>query len=612
MRNGKRAPAIFLCVCLLVSCFTGCYARKTEIQYVIGVSLANLSEQWRIELKRELQAEADQHQTVRLVIMDAAGESEKQAADVEKLLKFGIDLLIISPCEVEALTPVISDAYAKVPVIVMDRAVEGYDYSLFIGPDNKLIGRQAADSVLSLMQKDGAMDSTVLELSVDGFARESRSAEFTEVLTKAGIATKSLYVKEPTRDCTEDTLLAHPESLDDVHVIFAHNDFMAYGAYLALQKLGINGLRIVGMDGFSGEKGGLELVEQGIIDATVTCPTGGTEAIQYALDIMNQQMGIPKQIILRSHQIWPENLQKFKQKERISSPKDTIRVGYAQIREDSRWREASTESIEKAAKEFHIDLTFAFNDLSSEVQREQVREFIAEGMDVIVISPIVTEGWKDVLEEAKNANIPVLLVDRGVASPEIYADSFIGADFEEEGRRCASWMIRETEKWKEVRIMELRGTDGASPAEARKRGFASAIENDPRYRIVYSESADFSREGGYQAVKDYLKMHGCGIDVIFAHNDDMAIGAVKALKESGIRPGIDVKIMCIDGTSDGLKAVQKGEINFVAECNPLLGEQLMKAITDLVNGKELPLRIITDERVFTRDTPQEAFQNRKY
>ena len=612
MKGMKKSLALFLCTIILIPVLSGCGARSTSVEYVIGVSLANLQEQWRLVLKDELEAEAEKHDGVRLVFTDAAGDCDKQAADVDKLMSYDIDLLIISPSDVEALTPVISSVYAKIPVIVLDRAVEGYDYSLFIGPDNNLIGRQAGKTVLELLEEDGAVNATVLEMKNDSYASGSRSAEFVKTVSAAGVETRSIDLAEATRDCAEDTLLAHPETLEGVDVIFTHNDYMAYGAHLALKRLGIQGVRIVGLDGFSGENGGLQLVEQGIIDATVTCPTGGTEAIRYAVDIINSVSGIPKQVILRSHQIRPDNVSDYQQEAVIRETPRTIHVGYAQIGEESHWREACTESIRQAAKDFDIDLTMEFTEPFVADQTEQVRKFISQGMDVIVLSPVVEDGWQKVLEEARAAGIPILLVDRMVNAEEELYTSFTGADFVEEGRRCARWLMRELAERSEVRVLELRGTEGSSPAQDRKTGFEAALSEDDRFEIVYSICGEFNREGGRSAVREYLAEHDWDIDAIYAHNDDMALGAIEVLAEKGLRPGVDVKIMSIDGTSDALKALQSGEMNCVVECNPLLGPQLMKAITDLMQGKELPLRIITDESVFTAQTPQELFENRKY
>ena len=612
MSRFIRGLAAVLCLAALASCLSGCSARNTSIDCVIGVSLANLREQWRLVLKDELEAEAANYDGVRLVMTDAAGDSEKQAADVERLMSYGIDLLIISPSDVEALTPVISGAYEEIPVIVLDRAVEGYDYSLFIGPDNNLIGRQAGKTVLELLEERGITNASVLEMKNNSFASGSRSAEFVKTVSEANVATRSIDLAEATRDCAEDTLLAEPEVLKDIDVIFAHNDYMAYGAHLALEKLDIHGIRIVGLDGFSGENGGLQLVEQGIIDATVTCPTGGTEAIRYAVDIINHVSGIPKQIILRSHRIRQDNAADYQKAVQLVERPPVIRVGYVQIGEESHWREACTESIRQAAKDFDIDLTMEFTPPFVEDQTALVRKFIDQRMDVIIVSPVVAEGWQTALEEVREAGIPILLVDRMVEAEEELYTSFIGADFEEEGRRCARWLIDETTGMGRVRVLELRGTEGSSPAQDRKIGFESALAGAAHCEIVHSVCGDFTREGGRMAIREYLSKWDWNIDAIYAHNDDMALGAVEVLLEQGIRPGVDVKMMSIDGTADALDALQDGKINCVVECNPLLGPQLMKAVTDLMQGNELPLRIITDESVFTAETPKALFKNRKY
>ena len=492
MKKIRKIAALLLCAVLSVLTLTACGTRTTEVRYVIGVSLANLSEQWRLVLKDELEEEARKYSGVRLVITDAADDRDKQIRDLDRLMSFDIDLLIISPCDVEALTPEISRIYARIPVIVLDRAVEAYDYTLFIGPDNRLIGRQAGTAVLDILEENGISRGSVLELRNDSYASADRSAEFLKTVTAVGVRAGTLELKQDTRDCAEDTLLAHPEALEDVDIIFAHNDFMAYGAALALEKLGHGEIRVVGLDGFPGEGGGLQMVKDGILDATVTCPTGGREAIRFAIDIIDQVSGIPKQIFLRSRLIRPDSpAESLKARE----SGDPIRVGHAQIDEDSRWRQASNESIRTAARDFNIDLTVSYSPLSLEIQQAQVREFITQRMDVIVISPVVADGWSDVLKEAKDAGIPVLLLDRMANVSEDLYTSFIGADFEEEGRRCAQWLLSECPVG-EQRILELRGTDGSSPAVSRKAGFEAALAEESRMRIIRSECGDFSRDEG--------------------------------------------------------------------------------------------------------------------
>ncbi len=580
-----------------------------EKEHVIGVSLANMSEQWRLVLKEELEEEAAKYDDITLIISDAAGNTEKQIEDVNRLMEYGIDLLIISPIDTKALSPVVSSVYSEIPVIVMDRVVEGYDYSLFIGPDNELIGEQEAKKVLELMSERN-VKGTVLELRSENLASDERSDAFRSVMNEKKLTTMNLLIPEATRDCAEDNLADFSSyAANNIRAIFAHNDYMAYGARLALEKLGKEDVIVVGLDGYPGPGGGLEMIKSGIIDATVSCPTGGIEAIRYAVAILNGESGVPKKVLLRSTVI--DSLNIDEEKEPITIEGGKIRVGYAQIREDSAWRKANTDSIIKAAKEFNIDLEVKYSETSLEEQIEQVREFIKDDVDVILLSPFVEDGWDQVLAEAKAANIPVILSDRSVSSKEDMYTSFVGGDFEEEGRKCGEWMLSDMGEG-EARIMELLGSKGSTPASLRSKGFNESFRDNPNCEVVYSAYADFNADLGKIVLSEYIKENGLDVDYIFAHNDDMAIGAVAAIEAAGYRPGVDVKIMSVDGTKEALKMVKKGKISCVSECNPLLGPVLMKAVTDLCEGEELPLTIVTDETVFTRDTDKSLFKGRKY
>lgn len=235
-------------------------AEKGRIKYVIGVSQANMREPWRLVLIRELQEEAARHPEIRLVITDATADGEKQVEDIQRLLGYGIDLLIVSPHDVERITPVVSEVYQKIPVIVLDRVVEGYDYSLFIGPDNDLIGKQAGEAAVRLVRGSAAK---VLELKGGPHSQASaeRSGGFRSVTSLFPlIEIESVTVENESRDAAEDLVSAYGERLREFDVIFAHNDYMALGAYKAAHRLGCDDVKIVGIDGFTGQDGGLELI----------------------------------------------------------------------------------------------------------------------------------------------------------------------------------------------------------------------------------------------------------------------------------------------------------------------------------------------------------------
>lgn len=611
--------SILLCAAVLLSLFPGCSRQEPEkVEYLIGVSQANMRESWRLALTRELKEEAAKHPGVRLIFTDATQNSDKQISDIRRLLACGVDLLIVSPCDVKKITPMVSGVYKSIPVIVMDRVVEGYDYSLFIGPDNRSIGKQAGESVLDMLDgKSGGV------LEICGSASSQMSAERSEgfqafLSQSKNIGIRKISIENESRDTTEDYLLQNRDQLSGIRIIFAHNDYMALGACRAIEKLGLKNVRIIGVDGFTGENDGIGLVKKGMIDETITCPTGGREAIRFSLDILQNVAGVPKQEILHSHKVTKENVDAFVENlnKPQTAPPETIRVGYAQVGTESAWRLANTESIQSAAKEFGIQLYYENANQSQKKQIEAIRKFIALKVDVIVLSPVIDSGWDQVLREAKQAGIPVILSDREISvKDEDMFLTFIGADFEEEGRRAMRWIAQNVPsggKGGGVRIMELQGTVGASPAVERTLGFEEILKEYPNDKIVYSRSGDFTYDGGKQIVLDYLKNHKWDIDVVYAHNDDMALGAAEALEKNGIAPGRDVKIVSIDGTKTALNAIVSGKMNCVVECNPLLGPQLMKAITDLMSGKELPLKIITDEKVFTKENTKEQIKTRKY
>ena len=216
-----------------------------------------------------------------------------------------------------------------------------------------------------------------------------------------------------------------------------------------------------------------------------------------------------------------------------------IVVGFSQIGAESAWRVANTESIISEAKKYpNIVLKFSDAQQKQENQIKAIRSFIAQGVDVIAFSPVVETGWTPVLKEAKRAGIPVILSDRAVDTDD---DSlwvtFMGSDFVEEGRRAANWLVENYERLKNpnksmdvINIVELQGTVGSAPAIDRKDGFEEVLAKYPNFKIIKSQSGDFTRSKGKEVMEAFLKAEGKKIDVLFGHNDDMAIGAIQAIE----------------------------------------------------------------------------------
>jgi len=289
-----------------------------------------------------------------------------------------------------------------------------------------------------------------------------------------------------------------------------------------------------------------------------------------------------------------------------------IVLGFAQVGAESEWRTANTESIKSSAKDAGIELKFSDGQQKQENQIKAIRAFIAQKVDVIAFSPVVASGWGTVLREAKAAKIPVILSDRAVdEKDDSLWVSFMGSDFVEEGRRAGKWLLENYKGQGDVNIVELQGTVGSAPAIDRKKGFEEIIKAQPRFKITRSQTGDFTRAKGKEVMEAFLKADK-KINVLYAHNDDMAIGAIQAIEEAGLKPAKDITIISIDAVKGAFEAMIAGKLNVSVECSPLLGPQLMQAVKDLKAGKTLPKRIVTQEGVFPMEVAAKEFPNRKY
>ncbi len=289
-----------------------------------------------------------------------------------------------------------------------------------------------------------------------------------------------------------------------------------------------------------------------------------------------------------------------------------IVVGFSQIGAESAWRVANTESIKSEAdKRPNIKLKFSDAQQKQENQIKAIRSFIAQKVDVIGFSPVVESGWEPILREAKAANIPVILSDRAVDTDD---DSlwvtFMGSDFIEEGRRAGKWLAKNMKG--KANIVELQGTVGSAPANDRKAGFAEILKKYPGMKIIKSQSGDFTRSKGKEVMEAFLKSEGKKINALYAHNDDMAIGAIQAIEEYGLKPGKDIIIVSIDAVRGAFEAMIEGKLNCTVECSPLLGPQFFDAVEDLAAGKPIPKRIVTKEGVFPREVAKKVLPSRKY
>jgi simple sugar transport system substrate-binding protein len=300
----------------------------------------------------------------------------------------------------------------------------------------------------------------------------------------------------------------------------------------------------------------------------------------------------------------------------VAAPKPWV-VGFSQIGSESEWRTADTISVQNA---FNDDPSFTL--IYSDAQQKQenqikaLRTFIARKVNCIVFTALVETGYGPVLQEAQKAKIPVIMIDRDVQeSDRALRMTIMGSDFVKEGEKAGNWLADFLQKQgmanKDINIVELQGTTGSAPAIDRKTGFANIMKQHPNWHLTRSQTGNFTTSEGKAVMEAFLKAD-TNIQVLYAHNDGMALGAEQAIKEAGLKPGKDIIVIGVDGVKGAFEAIVAGEQNVTVECSPLLGPQAVQAVRDLRDGKKLPGRIWTIEGIFDASNAAAALPTRQY
>ncbi len=293
---------------------------------------------------------------------------------------------------------------------------------------------------------------------------------------------------------------------------------------------------------------------------------------------------------------------------------NNLTVGFSQIGSESGWRAAETSVSKVEAEKRGIKLKISDAQQKQENQIKAVRSFIAQGVDAIFIAPVVQTGWGPVLEEAKDAEIPVFLLDRNISVKDqsLYLTA-VTANNIYEGEVAGDWLVK-AEKGTPCNVVELQGTVGASVALDRREGFLNVVKKNPNLKIIRTQSGEFTRSKGKEVMESFIKAedNGKNICAVYAHNDDMAIGAIQAIKEAGLKPGQDIKIVSIDGVPDIFKAMLSGEANASVELTPnMAGPAFDALIAYKDKGVVPPKQITTESLLFQPGNAKEQLERKK-
>lgn len=286
-----------------------------------------------------------------------------------------------------------------------------------------------------------------------------------------------------------------------------------------------------------------------------------------------------------------------------------LTIGFAQVGSESAWRTAFTDATLAEAEARGINLLFSDGQNNQETQIAALRSFVQQGVDAIILAPVVETGWDQVLQEVKEAGIPLVIIDRNVTAPPDLYITRVASDFVHEGRLAAAWLAQATAG--NCQIIELEGTVGSSAARDRQIGFNELISYFPGMQIIISQSGDFTRQGGHDVMEGILSSEDMSqFCAVWSHNDDMAIGAAQAMKDHGIDPGDDLLIISVDAIPDIFLAMMNGDTNATVELSPYMAAPAFDAIAAYLSGQEIPRNIPVTGGIYFPETAAEEYARR--
>jgi ribose transport system substrate-binding protein len=611
-----------------------CPVPAAKDKYVIGMSQANKAEPWREAMNSQIAAAAKAYPEFEVVFQDAAQDNAKQVSDVENLLTQGIDLLIISPNEAAPLNDIVKQAWDScVPVIVLDRNLVDPNYSMFIGADNVAIGRGAGQYAAQWCADNGREKCNIAEIrGLEGAPpAKDRGDGFRLGLADGGLSEANIIFSQNAdwlRERAVPAAAAAFQSNPDIDVLYGHNDPMAEGAYIAAQDAGIDVSKVlfIGIDALPTPDGGIMSVLEGRLGVTFVYPTGGKQAIEWARLILEEHINPPLWEVLPFDEVNPDNAQDVcnefgcpNAQEATPVPaaaegwtmytadmvtgtvlpgweysvngsalpancpapaaKDKYVIGMSQANKAEPWREAMNAQIAAAAEQFP-DFEVVFQDAAQDNAKQvsDVENLLTQGIDLLIISPNEAAPLNDIVKQAWDSCVPVIVLDRNLVDPNY--SMFIGADNVAIGRGAgqyaAQWCADNGRT--ECRIAEIRGLEGAPPAKDRGDGFRQGLVDGglSEANIIFSQNADWLRERAVPAAAAAFQSNP-DIDVLYGHNDPMAEGAYIAAQDAGIDVSkvLFIGIDALPTPDGGIMSVLEGRLG-VTFVYPTGGKQAIE------------------------------------
>jgi ribose transport system substrate-binding protein len=561
-------------------------AETTSDGYTIGFAVSTLANPFFVSMKDGGEVKAAEL-GIELITLDAQDDNEKQAAQIQDLISREVDLIIVNPVDSDAIAPAVKEINnAGIPVITVTRPSNGGEVVQHLDIDNSFAGKLVADELIKVL--DGTGKVAILEGIAGTPSATARQAGFVDVVNEvAGIevvtSLTANYSREEAASVMEDVLQANPE----LDAVYAHNDEMALGAVRAIAAAGRQDeIKVFGIDATDDA---LTAIAKGEMVATVKQQPAvqmamAVEAAKAVLDgeTVDELVIVP--LVLVNADNLPEDL--AGEETAAEEPAERFTIGFAVSTLANPFFVSMKEGGEAKAAELGIELITLDAQDNNEKQASQIQDLISRAVDLIIINPVDSDAIAPAVKEINNAGIPVITVTRPSNGGEVVQHLDIDNAFA--GKLVAEELIKVLNGSGKVAILE--GIAGTPSATARQEGFITVVDEVEGIEVVSSLTANYSREEAASVMEDVLQANP-ELDAVYAHNDEMALGAVRAIVAAGRLD--EIKVFGIDATDDALTAIEKGEMVATVKQQPAVQMAMaVEAAFAVLNGETVDELVI--------------------
>lgn len=595
-----KVGVLFLGILLMIPLLSSCTKNENEeVKYLIGMAHADLSEDWQVALEQEIHNQVDLYDTVELITTNANGSTYKQMKDLQTLIDYGVDLIIVTPNDNIVMKREISKAHERVPIIVMNRKIQDSEYDMFIGPDFNEIGRMMG---LEVVDYSGGNMLRVLEIKgpSNDVSVENMTKGFHEIIgTVENIHIYGEFAADWKEVDAYNWYLKYHNQYPNGDIVVSHNIDMAKGIREAASFVGDASMPLIANDAIRSNDVDIESIFENGVSRIVKWQLGGVEAVDYAVEILNGNDNIPQAVILNNYILSRDTIEDFLRDRKTVKSDEINSIALIQSGLGT-WDMLQLESIEMAAQSNNITVHKIFinpDETIKEKQKEQIQgiyEVMSRGIDAIILSPIVSDGWQEVIEDVLEEDVATIIINNPIDNSENKNTLFLGYDGVSEGELMGRWLVENLYGEKDIHLVVAGGNVSNLAHRNRMLGIESVIDDYSRIIRVNDWTID-----GVTADKltHLFDSSSDTIKVVLSLDENLIGESIEMISDSNDTLGTDIRLIGFGDVDSFQRELVKKQIDCLISRSPDTGTLIFESLQKMLSNPYYPKAILNSNDV---------------